>query len=322
MKIGNIEIPGHFGLAPMAGVTDRAFRRICAEHGASYCVSEMVSAKALTYHDKKTAQLLDISDTPCPCAVQLFGSDPDTVAEGLRIARELSGAPIVDINMGCPMPKITGNGEGSALLRDPARAWAVCRAAVQASDVPVTVKFRTGWDSASINCVEIARRLDDAGAAALCIHGRTRAQGYSGLADRDLMAQVVAAVSIPVMVNGDINTPEDGTSLLQETGADFAMIGRGALGSPWLFAGCEAAARGEPLPEPPDLPGRLAVLLRQAELTSAEKSEYVALREMRKHAAWYLKGFRGAAACRNSCMKLTTLAGLRKWIEETIMQLS
>ena len=322
MKIGNIQLNGHFGLAPMAGVTDRAFRRICAEAGAAYCVSEMVSAKALTYHDKKTAQLLNIADCPCPCAIQLFGSDPDTVAEGIRIALTLCDAPIVDLNMGCPMPKITGNGEGSALLRDPARAEAVTRAAVLASPVPVTVKFRTGWDAASINCTEIAKRLEAAGAAALCIHGRTRAQGYSGLADRGLMAAVVSAVSFPVMVNGDIAAPEDGAALLSETGAEFAMIGRGSLGAPWLFAGCEAALRGSDLPDPPDLRGRLAIMLRQAELACEEKGEYVAIREMRKHAAWYLKGFRGAAACRNACMKLTSLSGLRQWAEETAASLS
>ena len=320
--IGGVSLRGHFGLAPMAGVTDRAFRLLCAEGGAGYAVTEMVSAKALTYRDAKSARLCDISGALCPTAVQIFGSDPAIVAEGARLALAHSGAPVLDINMGCPMPKITGNGEGSALLRDPVRAAAVARAAVRAVPVPVTAKIRTGWDETSINAVEVALRLQEAGVAALCIHGRTRAQGYSGRADREVMARVVEALSIPVLVNGDIAAPEDGAALLAETGARYALIGRGSLGAPWLFGQCEACLSGLPVPPAPAPAERLSLLVRQTELAAAEKGEYTAVHEARKHASWYLKGFRGAAAFRRSCNALNTLAGLRAWAQEAAEQLS
>ena len=316
-SLGKMSLQGHFGLAPMAGVTDLAFRTLCAEGGACYAVTEMVSAKALTFGDKKSARLCRVSGD-IPTAVQIFGSDPDVMAEGARLALAHSDAPVIDINMGCPMPKITGNGEGSALLRDPALAARIARAVADAVDVPVTVKFRIGWDGSSINATEVAKALEQAGVAALCIHGRTRAQGYSGRADREVMAQVVRSVSVPVMVNGDVFAPEDGKALLDATGAKFAMIARGSLGAPWIFSQCEACLRGDPVPPAPPPEVRLATLVRQVELACADKGEYVAIREARKTAAWYLKGFRGAADCRRTCNELTSLSGLRRWAEEAL----
>ena len=249
MQIGTVKIDGRLVLAPMAGVTDLAFRRICREHGAALTVTEMVSTKALCYQDRKTPRLLELAPDEHPAAAQIFGHEPETMAEGARIALEKSGCDIIDINMGCPAPKIAGNGDGSALMRSLPLASRVIEAVVKAVNVPVTVKFRKGWDEGSVNCVEFARMAEQSGAAAIAVHGRTRAQQYSGCADWDAIRAVKQTVSIPVIANGDVAVPEDAVRILEYTGADGAMIGRGALGDPWIFERANAS-RNRRLPSP------------------------------------------------------------------------
>ena len=296
MQIGCVTLVGRMVLAPMAGVTDRAFRQICREQGAALTVTEMVSAKALTYGDKKTPGLLALGETEHPVAAQIFGHEPETMAEGAKIAREISGCDIIDINMGCPAPKIAGNGDGSALMRDPALAARVIEAVVHAVDVPVTVKFRKGWDEKSVNCVEFARMAEQAGAAAIAVHGRTRAQQYSGSADWDAIAAVKQAVSIPVIANGDVAVPEDAVRILEHTGADAVMVGRGALGDPWIFSRANALLDTGVCPPLPLFAERIDTAVRQIELAAAYKGERVAMLEARRHVNWYLKGQSGLKA--------------------------
>lgn len=296
MQIGCVMLAGRMVLAPMAGVTDRAFRQICREQGAALTVTEMVSAKALTYGDKKTPGLLALGEAEHPAAAQIFGHEPETMAEGAKIAREISGCDIIDINMGCPAPKIAGNGDGSALMRDPALAARVIGAVVHAVDVPVTVKFRKGWDEKSVNCVEFARMAEQAGAAAIAVHGRTRAQQYSGSADWDAIAAVKQAVSIPVIANGDVAVPEDAARILEYTGADAVMVGRGALGDPWIFSRANALLDTGVCPPLPPFAERIDTAVRQIELAAAYKGERVAMLEARRHVNWYLKGQSGLKA--------------------------
>ena len=278
-------------LAPMAGVTDYAFREICAELGACATVTEMVSAKALCYGDKKTASLLRRNEGVL-CGAQIFGSEPEFMARGARLALELSGADYIDINMGCPMPKIVNNGEGSALMKDPALAGRIIRAVCDAVEVPVTVKTRKGWDKSHVNVVELARIAQDNGAAAIAVHGRTKTMLYSGTADWDVIAEVKRAVSIPVIANGDVVSPEAALRCLARTGADAVMVGRGAFGDPWLLAQIRAALAGEPVPERPPLAERMELALRQIELAKEDKGEHIACLEARKQLAWYLRGVR------------------------------
>lgn len=289
MQIGNLQIGGRVVLAPMAGVTDYAYRTICAEFGAALTVTEMVSSRALVYQDKKSVGLL--KKTPIGiCAAQIFGNDPEIMAQGARLALQHSGCDMIDINMGCPMPKIVNNGDGSALMRAPELAGKILRAVVDAVDVPVTVKTRIGWDRGSINVVEMAKILQDNGAAAIAVHGRTKSMLYSGRADWDTIREVKQAVSVPVIANGDVFGPKEAVACLARTGADMVMIGRSAFGDPWVFRQVCAALAGEEIPERPPLCDRIDVAVRQIRLAEQDKGEHIACLEARKHFAWYLRG--------------------------------
>lgn len=315
LKIGDVGLSSPFLLAPLAGITDGPFRRLCAEQGAALVYSEMVSAKGLWYKDKNTGKLLEILDGEDPVAYQLFGHEPEIMAFA---ARELEGCGnvIFDINMGCPVPKIVKNGEGSALMKNPDLAHDVIAAAVKNTSKPVTVKIRAGWDAASVNAVEVARAAADAGAAAVAVHGRTREQYYSGKADWSVIAAVKSAVDIPVIGNGDVTDAASGLRMMEETGCDFVMVGRGALGNPWIFAELNAAWRGEPLPPPPTKEDKKQMMLRHFGDVLELKGEYVAVREMRKHVGWYLKGVPGAAAFRGRINQISSAEELRQAIEE------
>lgn len=316
MQIGTVLLSGRLILAPMAGVTDRAFRQICREHGAALTVTEMVSAKALVYGDKKTPRLLALAENEHPAAAQIFGHDPASMAEGAKIARAVSGCSIIDINMGCPAPKIVNNGDGSALMRDMALAARVIEAVKQAVDVPVTVKFRKGWDAGSVNCVAFAKMAEAAGADALAVHGRTRAQQYSGQADWDAIRAVKETVSIPVAANGDVFEPEDVPRILAHTGADFVMIGRGALGDPFLFERANALLETGVCPPLPPFGERIDTAVRQIELAAAAKGERVAMLEARKHVNWYLKKQSGLKAFKARICALERLEELYPLAEE------
>ena len=289
MRIGTIEIPGKTALAPMAGVTDYAYRAISAELGAALTVTEMVSSRALVYQDKKSVGLL--KKTPMGiCGAQIFGNDPEVMAKGAVLALGHSGCDFIDINMGCPMPKIVNNGDGSALMKDVELAGKIVRAVADAVDVPVTVKTRLGWDRGSINVVQMAKVLQDNGACAIAVHGRTKSMLYSGRADWDTIREVKQAVSIPVMANGDIFGAKEAVACLARTGADMVMVGRSAFGNPWVFAQINAALDGKDIPELPPLAQRVDVAVRQFELAKEDKGEHIACLEARKHFAWYLRG--------------------------------
>ena len=289
MRIGNIEVNNPLALGPMAGVTDWAFRTICAELGAGITVTEMVSSRALVYKDKKSAALLRKNEGSI-CGAQIFGNDPAIMAEGARLALEISGCDFIDINMGCPMPKIANSGDGCGLMRTPELAGRILAAVVNAVDVPVTVKCRLGWDKGSINVLDFAKRMEDNGAAMLAVHGRTRSMLYSGVADWDMIAKVKQQSGIPVIANGDIVSGETAVKCRNWTKADGIMIGRATFGNPWIFTEAKAALAGEEIPERPVLSKRVDVAVRQFELAYEDKGEHIACLEARKHFAWYLRG--------------------------------
>jgi tRNA-dihydrouridine synthase B len=297
IKIGNLKLDNPFVLAPLAGVTDAPFRRICREQGAAFVYTEMVSGKGLLYNDKNTEKLLKIYEEEKPVAYQIFGSEPDVIYETAKLLSQRDNATL-DINMGCPVPKIVKNGEGSALLKTPELVHEIVRAAVSGAGKPVTVKIRIGWDASSINAVEIAKIAEKAGASWVAVHGRTREQFYSGKANWSEIKKVKEALSIPVIGNGDVFSAEDALRMLQETGCDGVMIARGAMGNPWIFRETVALwSKGEKL-DPPRLKEKVDMIRRHLSDVIAEKGEYVGVREMRKHITWYLKGVRNSAGIR------------------------
>lgn len=315
MRIGSTELRGFSALAPMAGVADRAFRELCMSFGAGYCVSEMVSAKGIAYHSVKSAELMEIDAAERPCAVQIFGTEPDTMADAARFALRYRPEAI-DINMGCPAPKISGSGSGAALMKDPALCGAIIRAVSEAVEIPVTVKMRAGFDSEHINAVEIAKIAEDAGAAAITVHGRTREQYYAPPVNYDIIRDVKKVVSIPVIGNGDVVDALSAKRLYDDTGVDYIMVGRGALGNPWIFQQINAYLSEGKLPDPPSLDEKLDVLSRHISAIVAYKGEYIGMREARKHTAYYLKGFQKAAKLRNLAFSMETLDDLQRLIQE------
>ena len=316
VKIGGVEIPGRLSLAPMAGVTDFAFRRVCREQGAAITTTEMVSAKALVYKDEKTKSLLYVPEDEHPCAVQIFGHEPEIMAQAARLALDISGADILDINMGCPVGKIVKSGDGSDLMRHLDLAGEIISRVKQAVDVPVTVKFRKGWDGGSVNAVEFAMMCQKSGADAIAVHGRTRAQMYSGRADWDIIRDVKKAVSIPVTANGDIFNPEDAEHILRYTGCDMAMIGRGSFGNPWLFRRANALLAGQSMPELPSLGERIDRAVEQIEELSSRAGERIACLEARHQLPWYLHGVAHAGYYKQQLVHVESLQQLRHIAKE------
>ena len=312
VRIGDIEIDTKLALAPMAGVTDLAFRTICRNLGACLTYTEMISAKALVYQDGKTRGLLALGVDEHPAGVQIFGSDAACMAEAAALAIEYSGADFIDINMGCPVGKVVRSGDGCALMRDPDKAMRIVEAVCGSVRRPVTVKIRKGWDKGSVNAVQFAIMAESAGASAVTVHGRTRAQMYSGKADWDVIRDVKKAIAVPVIANGDVFTAEDALRAFRYTGADMVMVGRGAMGNPWLFKQAEALLDGKDAPPLPPVRERAMTAMRQIELASEYKGERVACLEARKHYAWYLRGVPHSGYFKAQISKAETLLDLRK----------
>lgn len=321
MKLGNLNIPDPLFLAPMAGVTDYAFRTVCAGLGANVTVTEMVSSRALQYRDKKSAGLLRKNEGSI-CGAQIFGNDPEVMAEAAVLALELSHCDFLDINMGCPMPKVANNGDGCGLMRTPELAGQIVNAVSRAVPVPVTVKCRLGWDRGSINAPELAKRLADNGAAMVTVHGRTRSMLYSGTADWDEIRKVKEAVSIPVIANGDITGAETALRCLRRTGADGIMVGRSSFGDPWIFTEISAALRGNPVPARPPLKERVEVAVAQFRLAEQDHGEHIACLEARKHFAWYLKGVPHSGYFKNQISSMSTMDDIYRIAEQIVRELA
>ena len=315
MKIGNLQVNTPVALGPMAGVTDWAFRTVCAQMGAGITVTEMVSSRALVYKDKKSAALLRKNEGSL-CGAQIFGNDPAIMAQAAQLALEISGCDFIDINMGCPMPKIANSGDGCGLMRTPELAGEITAAVAAAVKVPVTVKCRLGWDKSSINVLDFTKRMEDNGAAMVTVHGRTRGMLYSGVADWDMITKVKRQLSIPVLANGDIVSGESAVKCLKRTGADGVMIGRATFGDPWIFAEVKAALEGKPIPERPVLAERIDVAVRQLELAREDHGEHIACLEARKHFNWYLRGVSHSAFYKNQISSLSTMEDVYRIAKE------
>ena len=320
MNIGNIEVKNPVFLAPMAGVTDWAYRTVCAELGAGVTVTEMVSSRALVYQDQKSRKLLRKNEGSI-CGAQIFGNDPEIMAEAARLALEISGCDFIDINMGCPMPKIANSGDGCGLMRTPELAGKIVNAVSKAVDVPVTVKSRLGWDKGNINVLDFTKRMEDNGAALVAVHGRTRSMLYSGVADWDMITKVKNQLSIPVIANGDITGGETAVKCLKRTGADGIMIGRSVFGDPWVFEEVAYALRGEEYPGRPCLADRIAVAVRQFQLSEQDHGEKIACLEARKHFAWYLKGVSHSGYYKNQITSLTTMEDIYRVAKDVVRDL-
>ena len=314
MQLGTLQVNNPIVLGPMAGVTDWAFRTICAELGANITITEMVSSRALVYKDKKSAALLKKNEGSI-CGAQIFGNDPDIMAEGARLALEISGCDFVDINMGCPMPKIANNGDGCGLMRTPELAGEIVKAVVKVVDVPVTVKCRLGWDKGNINVLDFTKRMEDAGAGMITVHGRTRSMLYSGVADWDMITKVKNQLSVPVIANGDITDGQTALKCLKRTSADGVMIGRATFGNPWVFADAKAVLAGETDYIRPALSKRVDVAVRQFELALQDKGEHIACLEARKHFAWYLRGVAYAAYYKEQISSLQSMEDIYRIAE-------
>ena len=324
MKIGNVQLDNEVFLSPMAGVTDLPFRTICKEKGCGMLYTEMINAKALCYNDENTKKMLRMDKDEHPVAVQIFGSDPEFMGKAAIIMNQYPNE-ILDINMGCPAPKVIKNGDGSALMRNPKLAAEVLTAVVKNSEKPVTLKIRKGWDDDSVNAVEIAKIAEECGISALAIHGRTREQFYSGKADWDIIAEIKQAINIPVIGNGDVFEVEDAVNMLEKTKCDAIMIGRGAQGNPWIFNRINHYMKtGEILPEP-TLEEKITTAIRHMNLAVAEHGDYVAVREMRKHIGWYLKGLKNSAKYRDQINKITdykeVIAMLEEYMQHSLTQI-
>ena len=321
MRLGKYEIENPLVLGPMAGVTDWAFRTICAQLGANITVTEMVSSRALVYKDKKSAALLKKTPTGL-CGAQIFGNDPGIMAQGAQLALEISGCDFLDINMGCPMPKIANSGDGCGLMRTPELAESIVKEVVKAVEVPVTVKCRLGWDKGSINVMDFTKRMEQAGAAMVAVHGRTRSMLYSGVADWDMIRKVKEQLSIPVIANGDIVDAETALRCLKWTGADGLMIGRATFGDPWIFQQVSAAMAGREIPERPCLADRVDVALEQFRLAFEDKGEHIACLEARKHFAWYLRGVSHSSYYKTQISAISSMediAGIAKGIKNDLV---
>lgn len=320
MKLGRYEIENPLILGPMAGVTDWAFRTVCAELGANITVTEMVSSRALVYQDQKSRKLLRKNEGSL-CGAQIFGNDPEIMAQAAVLALEISGCDFLDINMGCPMPKIANSGDGCGLMRTPELAGKIVEAVVKAVDVPVTVKCRLGWDKGNINVLDFTKRMEDAGAAMVTVHGRTRAMLYSGVADWDYIRKVKEQLSIPVIANGDIVDTQSALRCLKWTGADGIMIGRATFGDPWIFQQVSAAMAGQDVPERPILKDRIGVAVKQFELSEQDHGEHIACLEARKHFAWYLRGVRNASYYKKEITSMNKMEDIYRIAKDIVRDL-